>query len=80
MAKNHIDRPMKMAVYNSRLDSQREVTIVPSRSWGGKTLLGASIRFCQVNGAVDRVWHVVDVTLNSPAHAAGLIPLKGNTS
>lgn len=95
MAKNHIDRPMKMLVYNSRTDQRRDVTITPSRAWGGKTLLGttlviyalsnntalgASIRYCQVTNAIDRVWHVVEVIPNSPASVAGLIPQKGATS
>lgn len=93
MAKNHVDRPMKMTVYNSRSDKAREVTIIPSRTWGGKTLLGrrcnsagaptlllgASIRYCQVSDARDRVWHVLDVSYDSPAHRAGLIPQNGES-
>lgn len=43
MAKNHVDRPMKMTVYNARSDKLREVSITPSRSWEGKTLLGKFI-------------------------------------
>lgn len=93
MAKNHVDRPMKMTVYNSRTDSSRDVTIIPSHNWGGKTLLGmeslslschiltsplgASIRYCQVTEVIDRVWHVIDITMDSPAYKATLIPLKG---
>lgn len=80
MAKNHVDRPMKMMIYNSRLNSIRETTIVPSHNWGGKTLLGASIRFCQVDDVADRVWHVAGVVYEGPAHKAGLIPQKGNHS
>lgn len=66
-----------MSVYNSRLDTLREVSIVPSRNWGGKTLLGASIRYCQASEVNDRVWHVLEVSFESPAHRAGLIPQKG---
>ncbi|PJF18150.1 hypothetical protein PSACC_02038, partial [Paramicrosporidium saccamoebae] len=68
MAKNHMDRPMKMAVYNSRLDTTRTVSIVPSHGWGGKTALVTEVN--------DRVWHVIDVSFESPAHRAGLIPQK----
>lgn len=78
---------MKMAVYNSRLDTTRTVSIVPSHGWGGKTALGthgtimldvvgASIRYCKVTEVNDRVWHVIDVSFESPAHRAGLIPQK----
>lgn len=103
MAKNHIDRPMKMAVYSARTDETRKVTIIPSRAWPGKTLLGrcrqapparlltfalpptlvppplvgSSIRFALLNDAVDRVWHVLDTSYESPAHRAGLVPYKG---
>lgn len=77
MAQNHVDRPMRMTVYNSRQDTIREVSIVPSRVWGGKTLLGASIRFCTVSGAPDRVWHVIEVYPNSPAQRSGLISMSG---
>src|SRR5690349_11729504 len=76
MAKNHVDRPMTLMVYNSRIDATREVIITPSYAWGGKNLLGAVIRFCTINNAPDRVWHVLEVSINSPAHTAGLIPYK----
>lgn len=76
MAKNHVDRPMKLVVYNSRQDNLRNASIIPSRSWPGKTLLGASIRYTMINDAPSRVWRVLDVSMNSPAHVAGLIPNK----
>lgn len=40
-------------------------------------IIGASIRFCQYSGAIDRVWHIIEVHPNSPATAAGLIAQKG---
>lgn len=76
MARNHVDRPMRVEVYNARTDATRTVTIVPSNAWGGATLLGANIRYALVTGARDRVWHVLDVALDSPGHKAGLIPHK----
>lgn len=75
MSASHVDRPIKMMVYNSRCDAMREVTIIPSHAWGGKTLLGASIRFSRYDGANERVWRVLDVADGSPAHLSGLIPL-----
>lgn len=77
MARNHIDRPLKMSVYNSRKNQVREVTITPSHSWGGRTLLGAGIRFCPLKEVRDRSWHVIEVCVNSPAYLAGFIPGKG---
>lgn len=90
MARNHVGRPMKMMVYNSRADSVREATIIPNNNWGGKTLLGtlngcssdfkfkgASIRFAQYSGSADRVWHILSVEPTSPASNAGLIASKG---
>ena len=90
MARNHLGRPMKMLVYNSKVDLSREVTIIPNNNWGGKTLLGAatlvwqpsdllgaSIRFQVYSGASDRVWHILEVHPSSPASTAGLIPGKG---
>lgn len=38
--------------------------------------VGASIRFCQVSDVKDRVWHVLDISHDSPAHRAGLVPHK----
>lgn len=69
---------MKIHLYNAKTDSFREATIIPSNSWGGKTLLGASIRFCQYTGAADRVWHVLETKPNSPAQKAGLVSGKGS--
>jgi hypothetical protein len=39
-------------------------------------VIGASIRYCKVTEVNDRVWHVIDVSFESPAHRAGLIPQK----
>lgn len=50
----------------------REVTLVPSRMWGGQGVLGVSIRFCSFDRANENVWHVLDVQPNSPAALAGL--------
>lgn len=37
-------------------------------------LIGCSIRFCSFERAGENVWHVLDVSPNSPAEMAGIIP------
>jgi hypothetical protein len=76
MAKTHIDKPLRFNVYNSRTDTIREISIVPSNNWGGSGLLGCSIRYSTTLGAVDRFWRVVEIFENSPAQKAGFIPTK----
>ncbi|CAB3405865.1 unnamed protein product [Caenorhabditis bovis] len=71
--KQHIDKPLEITVYNSKTQSVRQTTIVPSQNWGGQGLLGVSIRFCSFDGASQHVWHVISVQPNSPASLAGLI-------
>lgn len=74
MARTNMEKPLRLGVYNSRTDSIREVSIVPSRNWGGEGLLGCSIRYSNTLGAVERAWRVLDIHENSPALRAGLIP------
>ena len=76
MAKTHINKPLRFSVYNSRTDTIREVSVVPSNNWGGNGLLGCSIRYSTTLGAVDRFWRVIEIFENSPSQKAGLIPLK----
>lgn len=45
LLKANIEKPVKMAVYSSKTQSVREVTIIPSHNWGGQGLLGVSIRW-----------------------------------
>nr|XP_022326434.1 Golgi reassembly-stacking protein 2-like isoform X1 [Crassostrea virginica] len=72
LLKANIEKPVKMAVYSSKTQSVREVTIIPSHNWGGQGLLGVSIRFCSFEGANENVWHILEVQPNSPADLAGL--------
>ncbi|ULT96680.1 hypothetical protein L3Y34_004909 [Caenorhabditis briggsae] len=71
--KQHIDRPLEITVYNSKSQSVRQTSIIPSQNWGGQGLLGVSIRFCSFDGASQHVWHIISVQPNSPASLAGLI-------
>lgn len=59
MARNHVNKPLKLSLYNSRRDEEREVTIVPRTGWGGEGLLGCAIRFSPLEGVRDRVWHIL---------------------
>ncbi|KAM6934181.1 Golgi reassembly-stacking protein 2 [Xenentodon cancila] len=72
LLKMNVEKPVKMLLYSSKMLAVRETTIVPSTMWGGKGLLGVSIRFCSFEGANENVWHVLEVEPNSPAALAGL--------
>lgn len=71
--KEHIGKPVELCVYSSRDEGVRVTTVTPRDNWGGKGLLGLSIRFCQLKGAGEFVWHILDVYPQSPATTAGLI-------
>lgn len=71
--KQHIDKSLEITVYNSKSQSVRQTSIIPSQNWGGQGLLGVSIRFCSFDGASQHVWHIISVQPNSPASLAGLI-------
>eukprot|EP01132_Coremiostelium_polycephalum_P003607 gene3607-4491_t len=70
--KNNIGNNVSLIVYNIKSDTTREVTVVPSSTWGGQGLAGISIRYCSWEKTLENVWHVLDVYLNSPAHDAQL--------
>ncbi|XP_063973011.1 Golgi reassembly-stacking protein 2 [Diachasmimorpha longicaudata] len=72
--KTNVDKELLVTVYNSKTQSIRQTTIVPSMTWGGHGLLGVSIRFCSFEGANENVWHVLEVHPSSPAELAGLKP------
>lgn len=63
-----------MTVYSSKTQQVRQVTIIPSTSWGGQGLLGVSIRFCSFEGSNENIWHILEVHPSSPADIAGLRP------
>lgn len=71
--KEHVGKPVELCVYSSRDEGVRVTTVTPRDNWGGKGLLGLSIRFCQLKGAGEFVWHILDVYPQSPATTAGLI-------
>ncbi|KAJ1350187.1 hypothetical protein KIN20_005919 [Parelaphostrongylus tenuis] len=71
--RQHIEKPIEITVYNSKTQTVRQTTVIPSEMWGGQGLLGVSIRFCSFDGASQHVWHVISVQPNSPASIAGLL-------
>eukprot|EP01102_Stenamoeba_stenopodia_P002216 TRINITY_DN1199_c0_g1_i2.p1 TRINITY_DN1199_c0_g1~~TRINITY_DN1199_c0_g1_i2.p1 ORF type:complete len:437 (+),score=84.34 TRINITY_DN1199_c0_g1_i2:161-1471(+) len=70
--KENVGKPVEICIYSSRDEGVRVTTVTPRDNWGGKGLLGLSIRFCQLKGAGEFVWHILDVYPQSPASAAGL--------
>ena len=60
-----------------------DVRITPSQSWSVSTkavtthadaqpsLLGLSLRLCSPEGALEQVWHILDILEGSPAQSAG---------
>lgn len=38
------------------------------------SLLGLSLRLCNPDGALEKVWHVLEILEDSPAESAGLVP------
>ncbi|KAI9736889.1 MAG: hypothetical protein M1818_005940 [Claussenomyces sp. TS43310] len=51
LVEDHIGRPLRLYVYNNEYDVTREVTIHPSRDWGGEGALGCVLGF----GALHRL-------------------------
>lgn len=60
---DHIGRPLRLYVYNNEYDVAREVTIQPSREWGGEGALGCVLGY----GAL----HRLPAGLNEPVSAPG---------
>lgn len=59
LLKTNVDKEVRMTIYSSKTQSVREVTVIPSTTWGGQGLLGVSIRFCSFEGANENVWHIL---------------------
>ncbi|KAI3648016.1 hypothetical protein MP228_008237 [Amoeboaphelidium protococcarum] len=75
--RENIDKEVQLLVYNSKLQSLKQLTVVPSTGWPGcrdDEILGCSLRFCSFQHAGEQVWHVTKVHSKSPAEDAELIP------
>lgn len=74
----NVERPVKMLLYSSKTLAVRETTVVPSSLWGGKGLVGVSIRFCSFEGAKENVWHVLVSGLENIHEDCGRIKILIN--
>ncbi|KAL1842370.1 hypothetical protein VTJ49DRAFT_5435 [Mycothermus thermophilus] len=63
LVEDHIGRPLRLYVYNHEYDVTREVTIQPSRDWGGEGALGCVLGY----GAL----HRLPAPLSEPVNAPG---------
>ncbi|KAG6025981.1 hypothetical protein E4U19_002842 [Claviceps sp. Clav32 group G5] len=63
LVEDHIGRPLRLYVYNNEYNVTREVTIHPSRGWGGEGALGCVLGY----GAL----HRLPAPLSEPIHAPG---------
>ena len=68
------NNPLLLTIYNWKQKSVREMIITPNRLWGGKGLLGVTIRFDSFENAELEIIHIVNVEKDSPAELCGLIP------
>lgn len=41
----HVDKPLRLFVYNADYDVTREAILVPNRNWGGEGLLGCGVGY-----------------------------------
>ncbi|KAG5926401.1 hypothetical protein E4U42_003348 [Claviceps africana] len=63
LVEDHIGRPLRLYVYNNEYNVTREVTIHPSRGWGGEGVLGCVLGY----GAL----HRLPAPLTEPVSAPG---------
>jgi hypothetical protein len=63
LVEDHIGRPLRLYVYNNEYDVTREITIHPSRDWGGEGALGCVLGY----GAL----HRLPAPLSEPVAAPG---------
>lgn len=63
LVESYIRRPLRLYIYNNEFDVTREITINPSRDWGGEGALGCVLGF----GAL----HRLPAPLNEPIDEPG---------
>lgn len=71
LVEDHIGRPLRLYVYNNEYNVTREVTIQPSREWGGEGALGCVLGY----GAL----HRLPAPLSEPVHAPGETMFDGDS-
>lgn len=70
LVEDHIGRPLRLYVYNTEYDVTRELTIHPSRDWGGEGALGCVLGY----GAL----HRLPAPLSEPVAGPGETLFEGN--
>ncbi len=71
LVEDHIGRPLRLYVYNNEYNVTREVTIHPSRDWGGEGALGCVLGY----GAL----HRLPAPLSEPVSAPGETMFDGDS-
>ena len=72
LVEDHIGRPLRLYIYNNEYNVTREVTIQPSREWGGEGALGCVLGY----GAL----HRLPAPLSEPVHAPGETMFDGDSA
>ncbi|KAL2022797.1 hypothetical protein VTK56DRAFT_4613 [Thermocarpiscus australiensis] len=72
LVEDHIGRPLRLYVYNNEYNVTREVTIQPSRDWGGEGALGCVLGY----GAL----HRLPAPLSEPVNAPGETMFDGDAA
>lgn len=72
LVEDHIGRPLRLYIYNNEYNVTREVTIQPSRDWGGEGALGCVLGY----GAL----HRLPAPLSEPVHAPGETMFDGDSA
>lgn len=72
LVEDHIGRPLRLYVFNNEYNVTREVTIQPSRDWGGQGALGCVLGY----GAL----HRIPAPLSEPVNAPGETMFDGDTN
>ena len=72
LVEDHIGRPLRLYVYNNEYNVTREVTIQPSRDWGGEGALGCVLGY----GAL----HRLPAPLSEPVHGPGETMFDGDSA
>lgn len=72
LVEDFIGRPLRLYVYNNEYDVTREVTITPSRDWGGQGAMGCVLGY----GAL----HRLPAPLSEPVNAPGEMMFDGGVN
>ena len=62
LVEDHLGRPLRLWVYNNEYDVTREVTLTPSRDWGGEGAVGCVLGY----GALHRLPAPLSEPINAP--------------